>query len=250
MNDAHVLGIDIGGSSVKGAIIDVSIGAMVTDRLEFSHQPLPNLSSLIDSINKVRRQSGYDGDQAGIGFPGVVLGTSILNGPNIGSEVRGTTLSESINGLGLENTLLNDADAALYHAIRNTDVCRGHDTALMITIGTSIGTALSQGGRLIRNIELGRVRDQKGNRLDENASQKARLTNDMSDDHWAMQLSKAIRHISLLTSPDIVLLSGGVTESPWGWFDKIEAAAELVIAPGSNKAGIIGSACWHHDSKK
>ena len=250
MNDAHVLGIDIGGSSVKGAIIDVSIGAMVTDRLEFPHQPLPNLSSLVDSINKVRRQSGYNGDQAGIGFPGVVAGTSILNGPNIGSEVRGTTLSESINGLGLENTLLNDADAALYHAIRNTDVCRGHDTALMITIGTSIGTALSQGGRLIRNIELGRVRDQKGNRLDENASQKARLTNDMSDDQWAMQLSKAIRHISLLTSPDIVLLSGGVTESPWGWFDKIEAAAELVIAPGSNKAGIIGSACWHHDSKK
>ena len=180
----------------------------------------------------------------------MVAGTSILNGPNIGSEVRGTTLSESINGLGLENTLLNDADAALYHAIRNTDVCRGHDTALMITIGTSIGTALSQGGRLIRNIELGRVRDEKGNRLDENASQKARLTNDMSDDHWAMQLSKAIRHISLLTSPDIVLLSGGVTESPGGWFDKIEAAADLVIAPGSNKAGIIGSACWHHDSKK
>jgi len=250
MNDAHVLGIDIGGASVKGAIIDVSIGAMVTDRLEFPHQPLPNLSSLVDSINKVRRQSGYNGDQAGIGFPGVVAGTSILNGPNIGSEVRGTTLSESINGLGLENTLLNDADAALYHAIRNTDVCRGHDTALMITIGTSIGTALSQGGRLIRNIELGRVRDEKGNRLDENASQKARLTNDMSDDHWAMQLSKAIRHISLLTSPDIVLLSGGVTESPGGWFDKIEAAADLVIAPGSNKAGIIGSACWHHDSKK
>ena len=188
MNDAHVLGIDIGGSSVKGAIIDVSIGAMVTDRLEFPHQPLPNLSSLVDSINKVRRQSGYNGDQAGIGFPGVVAGTSILNGPNIGSEVRGTTLSESINGLGLENTLLNDADAALYHAIRNTDVCRGHDTALMITIGTSIGTALSQGGRLIRNIELGRVRDEKGNRLDENASQKARLTNDMSDDHWACLL--------------------------------------------------------------
>ena len=250
MNDAHVLGIDIGGSSVKGAIIDVSIGAMVTDRLEFPHQPLPNLSSLVDSINKVRRQSGYNGDQAGIGFPGVVAGTSILNGPNIGSEVRGTTLSESINGLGLENTLLNDADAALYHAIRNTDVCRGHDTALMITIGTSIGPALSQGGRLIRNIELGRVRDEKGNRLDENASQKARLTNDMSDDHWAMQLNKAIRHISLLTSPDIVLLSGGVTESPGGWFDKLEAAADLVIAPGSNKAGIIGSACWHHDSKK
>jgi polyphosphate glucokinase len=94
MNDAHVLGIDIGGSSVKGAIIDVSIGAMVTDRLEFPHQPLTNLSSLVDSINKVRRQSGYNGDQAGIGFQGVVAGTSILNGPNIGSEVRGTTLSE------------------------------------------------------------------------------------------------------------------------------------------------------------
>jgi len=250
MTDAHVLGIDIGGSSVKGAIIDVSIGAMVTDRLEFPHQPHPNLTSLVDSINKVRRQSGYDGDQAGIGFPGVVLGTSILNGPNIGNEVRGTILSESVNGLGLENTLLNDADAALYHAIRNTDVCRGHDTALMITIGTSIGTALSQGGRLIRNIELGRVRDERGNRLDENASQKARLTSDMSNDRWAMQLSEAIRHISLLTSPDIVLLSGGVTESPRGWFDKIEATADLVIAPGSNQAGIIGSACWHHDSKK
>tara|TARA_B100000900_G_scaffold332968_1_gene293932 strand:+ start:14715 stop:15467 length:753 start_codon:yes stop_codon:yes gene_type:complete len=250
MTDAHVLGIDIGGSSVKGAIIDVSIGAMVSDRLEFPHHPLPNLTSLVASINNIRGQSGYDGDQAGIGFPGVVLGTRILNGPNIGNEVRGTTLSESINGLGLNNTLLNDADAALYHAIRNTDICRGHDTALMITIGTSIGTALSQGGRLIRNIELGRVHDEKGNRLDENASQKARLAYNMPIDQWAMQLSKAIRHISLLTSPDIVLLSGGVTESPRGWFDKIEANADLAIAPGSNKAGIIGSACWHHDSKK
>ena len=247
MTDSRVLGIDIGGSSVKGAIVDVSIGAMVSDRLEFPHQPLPNLTSLVDSINKVRRLSGYEGEQAGIGFPGVVLDTNILNGPNIGREVRGTILSESINELGLHNTLLNDADAALYHAIRNTDVCRGHDTALMITIGTSIGTALSQGGRLIRNIELGRVRDEEGIRLDENASQKARLMNNMSNEHWAMRLSKAIRCISRLTSPDIVLLSGGVTDSPRGWFDKIEAEAELTIAPGSNKAGIIGSACWHHD---
>ncbi len=250
MTDSQVLGIDIGGSSVKGAIVDVSIGAMVSARLEFPHQPLPNLTSLVDSIKKVGRLSGYDGDQAGIGFPGVVSGTSILNGPNIGHDVRGTTLSDTINELGLNNTLLNDADAALYHAIRNTDVCRGHDTALMITIGTSIGTALSQGGRLIRNIELGRVRDEEGIRLDENASQKARLMNNMSNDYWAMQLSKAIRQISLLTSPDIVLLSGGVTESPRGWFERIEATAKLVIAPGSNKAGIIGSACWHQDCGK
>ena len=96
----------------------------------------------------------------------------------------------------------------------------------MITIGTSIGTALSQGGRLIRNIELRQGPRREGNRLDENASQKARLMNDMSDDHWAMQLSKAIRCISRLTSPDIVLLSGGVTEFSGGWFDKIEAAAD------------------------
>ena len=128
----------------------------------------------------------------------MVAGTSILNGPNISSEVRGTTLSESINGLGLENTLLNDADAALYHAIRNTDVCRGHDTALMITIGTSIGTALSQ-GQVDPEYRIRQGPRRERQQLDENASQKARLTNDMSDDHWAMQLSKAIRHISLLT---------------------------------------------------
>jgi polyphosphate glucokinase len=247
MDDNLVLGIDIGGSSVKGGVVDVSRGSMASDRFEIPHHPLPKLTVLTSSICEIQKKSGYEGNQVGIGFPGVVSSSKVFNGPNIDEGVWGTVLRDSLGESGLDGTLLNDADAALYHAIRNTEACVGQNTVLMITIGTSIGTALAQDGILVRNLELGRIYDADGYRIDESASQRSRLANNMSTDDWIRKLSSAILQVSLSTNPDMILLGGGVTESPQGWFDRIQLGIPIQIAPGSNRAGLIGAACWHRD---
>ena len=118
-----------------------------------------------------------------------------------------------------------------------------------VTIGTSLGTAVSQGGRLLRNIELGRLLNENGVHIDQTASARALIENDMDMSSWANNLSSAIKRIATCVSPEIILLGGGITEEPASWFDMIDVGKTVKLAPDSNHAGLIGAACWHHDSK-
>ena len=79
MDDNLVLGIDIGGASVKGGVVDVSRGSMASDRFEIPHHPLPKLTVLTSSISEIQKKSGYEGNQVGIGFPGVVSSSKVFN---------------------------------------------------------------------------------------------------------------------------------------------------------------------------
>jgi polyphosphate glucokinase len=143
--------------------------------------------------------------------------------------------------------LLNDADSALYHAIRNHEKYAGMETILLVTIGTSIGTAVSQGGTLLRNVELGRLLNEDGDHIDQTASARALREYNMDMNKWSQNLSSAITRIASCISPDTILVGGGITEEPDSWFGMIEVGATLELAPDSNHAGLIGAACWHHD---
>ncbi len=249
MAENLVLGIDIGGSSVKGGIVDVNAGRVVGKRCTIEHEPLPRLARITESVRTIIREVQYKGTDIGVGFPGVVSDYEVINGPNIGDDIRHDSLVESLSGNGLSSTLLNDADSALYHAIRNHKKYSGTETILLVTIGTSLGTAVSQGGRLLRNIELGRLLNENGVHIDQTASARALIENDMDMSSWANNLSSAIKRIATCVSPEIILLGGGITEEPASWFDMIDVGKTVKLAPDSNHAGLIGAACWHHDSK-
>ncbi|MFL2955626.1 MAG: ROK family protein [Candidatus Thalassarchaeaceae archaeon] len=244
-----VLGIDIGGSSVKGGVVDVDAGCIVGLRRTIEHEPLPRLARITESITSIIQDVGYKGTEIGVGFPGVVSHREVINGPNMGDDIRHGSLSDSLSENGFSSTLLNDADSALYHAIRNHKKYAGMETILLLTIGTSIGTAVSQGGTLLRNLELGRLLNEDGAHLDQTASARALRKHNMNMKKWSQNLSSAITRIASCVSPDTILIGGGITEEPDPWFDMVEVAPTLKLAPDSNHAGLIGAACWHHDLK-
>ena len=135
---------------------------------------LPRLEIITESIKTIIHEVQYKGAEIGVGFPGVVSDYEVINGPNMGDDIRHGSLIESLSENGFSCTLLNDADSALYHVIRNYKKYSGTETTLLITIGTSLGTAVSQRGRLLRNVELGRLLNEDGVRNDQTASARAR----------------------------------------------------------------------------
>ena len=245
-----VLGIDIGGSSVKGGIVNVNTGRLMGQRCTVEHEPKPSLSRITESIGTIVDEVQYQGAEIGVGFPGVVSDHQVFNGPNMGDDIRYGALTDSLSGKGLSSTLLNDADSALYHVIRNHKKFSGPETFLLVTIGTSLGTAVSQGGRLLRNVELGRLLNENGVHIDRTASVKALREEDMDLGIWTRNLSSSIMRIASCISPDVILLGGGITEEPDPWLGMLEIDHIVKLAPDSNHAGLIGAACWHHDSKK
>jgi polyphosphate glucokinase len=249
MAENLVLGIDIGGSSVKGGIVDVNAGRVVGQRCTIEHEPLPRLEIITESIKTIIHEVQYKGAEIGVGFPGVVSDYEVINGPNMGDDIRHGSLIESLSENGFSCTLLNDADSALYHAIRNYKKYSGTETTLLITIGTSLGTAVSQRGRLLRNVELGRLLNEDGVRIDQTASARALRENGTDMRGWAENLSSAITRIASCVSPEIILLGGGITEQPESWFGMVDVDWDVRLAPDSNQAGLIGAACWHNDSK-
>tara|TARA_B100002052_G_scaffold11083_1_gene9089 strand:- start:12 stop:764 length:753 start_codon:yes stop_codon:yes gene_type:complete len=250
MRSDLVLGIDIGGSSIKGGIVDVTKGSMYGERYVIGHQQRPELETLVTSIFEIKKKSDFDGNSIGIGFPGVVSDREIFNGPNMGADLPGLGLCEYLSKLGQNSKLINDADAALYHAMRNQPVWDGNPTVLLVTIGTSLGTALCQDGKMFRNLELGRLLDGSGKPIDTKASMRAVRELDLGIEQWASNLSLSIRRISDCVSPDLILLGGGVTEEPDDWLDLLDVDHPIYIAPGSNAAGLIGAACWCFDNMK
>jgi len=242
-----VLGIDIGGSSVKGAIVDAADGKLSSKRIKIKHQKSPDLEKIIDSIFKISKKLDFSGDSVGIGFPGVVEGKTVVNGPNMGLDLVGDGLCNRLSSLFNNISLLNDADSALYHAIRNTDSYKSHDRVLLVTIGTSLGTAFSQNGKLITNIELGQIMNESGTSIDLLSSDSARRELGLDFDEWASELTISLRMLSKITSPSLILLGGGVTTISHKWLKMLDLEIENSIVPDGNEAGIIGAACWNHD---
>ena len=139
MSSDLILGIDIGGSSIKGGIVDAAMGSICGERYVIGHQQSPKLETLVTSIFEIKKKSEFSGNRIGIGFPGVVSDREIFNGPNMGADLPGLGLCEYLSKLGQNSKLINDADAALYHAMRNQPVWDGNPTVLLVTIGTSLG---------------------------------------------------------------------------------------------------------------
>ena len=240
-----VLGIDIGGSSIKGAIVDIATGQLSSKRIRIKHKKMPDLETIVESISKIRKKLDYSAEYLGIGFPGVVEGKIVVNGPNMGKDLVGEGLCKRLNG---NVSLLNDADSALYHVLRNTNCSDMHDRILLVTIGTSLGTAISQNGKLVTNIELGQILDDSGTPIDRLSSDLARRELEMSFAEWSSELTKSLRMISRITSPTAIILGGGVTAISHKWLGMLDLEEEVSIAPDGNDAGIIGAACWNYDS--
>ncbi|MEU4270092.1 polyphosphate--glucose phosphotransferase [Streptomyces sp. NPDC026092] len=240
----NVFGVDIGGSGIKGAPVDLERGELAEPRHKVltPHPATPD--GVAGCVVEVVENFGWTGP-VGVTFPGVVTGSVIRTAANVDKGWidmdAGKLLRDRLGGL--EVTILNDADAAGI-AEMTFGAGRGRKgTVILLTLGTGIGSALFVDGRLVPNTELGHL-ELKGHDAEKRASTKAKEDEDLSWEHWATRrLQKYLAHVEMLFSPELFIIGGGVSRKADKFLPLIEdIRAEIVPAELENNAGIVGAA--------
>ncbi|WSJ43755.1 ROK family protein [Streptomyces sp. NBC_01317] len=238
----NVFGVDIGGSGIKGAPVDLERGDLVEPRHKVLTPQPATPESVADGVVEVVRHFGWSGP-VGITFPGVVTGSVIRTAANVDKKWidvdAGQLLGDKLN---LRVTVLNDADAAGV-AEMAFGAGRGRKgTVFLLTFGTGIGSALFVDGKLVPNTELGHL-ELHGHDAEKHASTKAKEDEDLSWHHWAHRVQKYLAHVEMLFSPELFIIGGGVSRKAEKFIPLIEGIkAEIVPAELQNNAGIVGAA--------
>jgi polyphosphate glucokinase len=240
----QIFGVDIGGSGIKGAPVDLDRGDLAHERHKVltPHPSTPD--AVADGVKEVVGHFGWTGP-VGVTFPGVVTGGStIRTAANVDKswidvDAR-VLLSERLGGLPV--TILNDADAAGVAEMRFGAGRDRQGTVIVLTFGTGIGSALFIDGVLVPNTELGHL-ELHGHDAEKHASTKAKDDHELSWEHWARRVQKYLAHVEMLFSPELFIVGGGVSRKSHKFLPLIEGIkAEIVPAQLQNNAGIVGAA--------
>jgi len=235
------LGIDVGGSSIKCALIDLNTGAFASERFSTPTPALGSTESLLIALAAVA--SNVPGDQpVGLAFPSVVRGGIVHTAANLNKAWIGKPLAAlASEHLRRPVMAINDADAAGLAELRYGAARDVPGTVLLLTLGTGIGTALFVDGRLVPNTELGHL-EVAGREAELRASGRAKVDQRLSWDAWAEQLNLVLKEMHALLWPDLIVLCGGITEEPEKFMDKLHCEARLCVGTLRSEAGIVGAA--------
>ena len=237
----QVLGIDIGGSGIKGAPVDTAQGKLLAERvkLETPHPALPD--AVAKTVAQVAEAFSWTGP-AGITFPGVVVDGVTHTAANLDPAWVGLDTRDLFNRTtGLTTALVNDADAAGL-AEMSFGAGTGHKgTVLMLTFGTGIGSALFRAGILVPNTEFGHI-EIRGKDAEHRASERAKEEHDLSWEKWAERVDEYLQHMEALTAPDLIVIGGGISRKS-DKFLHLLTGLRATVVPASlhNDAGIVGA---------
>lgn len=241
----EVLGIDVGGSGIKGAVVDTVTGELLTERCRIEtpidFQPEGVVAAVITLIGQLNCQGSV-----GVGFPSVVM-RGVVASPPTSFQVKGwdqypiaRVISESS---GCPTTVINDGDAA---SLAEMKFGAGRDqmgVVMMFTLGTGIGTAMFVNGHMVPNLELGHLYlPNKKKDAEYQTAERVRQEKKLSWKRWGARLNTYFNHIERLFSPDLIIIGGGVSKKHDKFLHYIKVRAKVVPAELQNEAGIIGAA--------
>ncbi|MFG2077783.1 polyphosphate glucokinase [Nonomuraea maritima] len=232
----NVLGIDIGGSGIKGAPVDTKTGELVADRLRIATPEPSEPDAVAEVVAEILRHFSWDGP-VGITFPGVVVDGVVRSAANVDRSWIGTDAARLFDGA----TVLNDADAAGLAEMRFGRGKGQHGTVLMLTFGTGIGSALFTDGVLVPNTELGHL-ELNGKDAEHRAAARVREEHDLSWEKWSERVERYLKHVEMLFSPSLIVIGGGVSKKADKFLPRIHLDTPVVPAELQNEAGIIGAA--------
>jgi polyphosphate glucokinase len=238
----ETLGIDIGGSGIKGAPVEVQTGEFTRDRLKVDTPSPAEPREVARAVAGIVGHFDWDGP-VGVTFPGVVIDGVTHSAANLGDEWRGLRARDLFTQeSGVPVTLLNDADAAGVAEMTHGAGRGRQDTVLLVTLGTGIGTALFTEGRLVPNTEFGHI-EIRGKDAEERASAHAREVHEWSWQKWAGKLDEYLCRVEDLVWPSLIIVGGGVSRHSEHFLPHLkDVRATVVPAELHNAAGIVGAA--------
>jgi len=243
----QAIGIDVGGSGVKAALVDVAAGEFVGDRVRVD-TPQP---ATPDAVVSAAREliAAFPSDlPVGVGFPAPVIGGVTTTAANVDAGWVGAPAAELFTrGLSRPVVVVNDADAAGVGEARHGAARDVPGVVLLLTLGTGIGSALINDGVLVPNTELGHLQV-RGHDAEHLAAAAVRDDEGLSWHEWAARLSEVIGAMDALLWPDLVLLGGGVSRKSDKFIPLLDVRPPVRPAALRNRAGIIGAACLAADA--
>lgn len=238
-----ILGIDVGATGIKGALVDIRTGELASDRIKYATPKPATKELLIDTAYRIVEDLDWAGKPVGIGFPAIIKNGIAKSASNIDKEWLNTDALQAFKSrFGTDEVaLLNDADAA---GVAEMTFGKGREakgTVILITIGTGIGSAIFRDGNLLPNTELGHLLYKKS-KFEKYMANSVRERKELSWKSWGKEVNVFLEHIDFLFAPDLILVSGGVSKKFAKYEEYINPELNVVPAQLLNNAGIIGAA--------
>lgn len=236
----EILGIDIGGSGIKGAPVDVDTGAFAAERYRIPTPQPSKPEAVAEVVGEIVKHFDWHGP-IGCTFPAIVKNGVVYSAANVDHDWIGTDAHRLFQRVtNCPVLVLNDGDAAGI-AEMQYGAGKGHrGVVLILTFGTGIGSAIFVNGTLMPNTELGHL-ELRGKDAEHRASDGVRQEKELSWEKWAKRVNEYLQYLEFLFSPDLIIFGGGVSKKHEKFFHLLNTQADIVPAQLLNDAGIIGA---------
>jgi polyphosphate glucokinase len=243
----ELLGIDIGGSGIKGAVVDIRKGEFVGERHRIDTPQPAKPKPVAEVVAEIAKRFNYQG-AIGVTFPAIMKNGVAHSAANVDKSFIGTDVAKTIkDATGCPTVVLNDADAAGIAEMHFGAGRNNLGTVVILTLGTGIGSAFFRKGILLPNSELGHIYLKNGMEAEHFAADRVREAEELNWKQWGKRVNEFMQHVDFIFSPDLIIVGGGVSKKYEKFFPYIEVKAQLVPAELRNDAGIIGAALAAED---
>jgi polyphosphate glucokinase len=237
----QLLGIDIGGSGIKGALVETRTGELVTQRHRIPTPEGARPKAVAEVVGEIVQHFKWK-KPVGVGFPAVIKSGVAYSAANVSRKWIGTNAEALFaEATGCPVRVINDADAAGLAEMRYGAGRRQSGTVVMITIGTGLGSALFRDGLLVPNTELGHLEMNCGD-AEKQASEAAKVRDKLSWKEWSTRFNEYLQTLEDLISPDLIILGGGASKESEKFMSRLSVRARILPASMLNEAGIVGAA--------
>ena len=245
---AAAFGVDIGGSGIKGAIVDLEQGALLTERKKYLTPRPATPGAIAETVAKLVTEAGWKG-LVGATFPAVIKHGVALTAANVDESWVGTDADAVFTeATGCDVSVLNDADAAGLAEVRFGAAQGVPGVVILLTFGTGIGSGMFLDGQLVPNTELGHL-ELGGEDAEKRAAAVAKEHEGLSYKQWAKRVQRYLSHVEKLFSPDLMVLGGGVSKNADKWVPLLDLRTPVKPAELLNNAGIVGAALAAHERR-
>lgn len=236
------LGIDVGGTSIKGAVVDLGVGGLAGGIHSEPTPPTATPGDVVEAIGRIAAAAAWSGP-VGVALPGVIDGSSLRHAPNLSSAWEQDGALACLRAVeGANAVLINDADAAGLAELTYGDAgLDRHGLTIVLTFGTGIGSALLHNGDLIANSELGGLVGMNG-RFEEIASGRAISTEELSPVEWARRAQPFFDELEAMLNPSRWVVGGGLSENFDRFASRLKLSKPITVAHLGVHAGVVGAA--------